>query len=209
MLIDATFWTRVPYLYDRIVVAMSDADAGVAQQAKRIAERLRIPMPGQDKTPKIGTLTPADAIAQATGYTKGDIALGEAVFTRATCVACHTVRESETPKGPFLGSIADIYRRGELAEAIVDPNKTIAQGFKTNVFGLKGGGGHLGFVTDESGEKVTIRDITSAEHTFKKADITSRSTLPTSLMPPGLMNEFTVHELGSLLDYLERLAKKK
>jgi putative heme-binding domain-containing protein len=66
----------------------------------------------------------------------------------------------------------------------------------------------MGFVTDESGDKLTIRDITSKEFTFEKTKITSRSTLPTSMMPPGLMAGFTIREFASLLDYLESLSKK-
>jgi putative heme-binding domain-containing protein len=67
----------------------------------------------------------------------------------------------------------------------------------------------MGFVTDEQGEQVTLRDIASQEHTFKKADIAKRETLPASMMPPGLMGNFTVHEMASLLDYLASLVKKK
>ncbi|MCB1237139.1 MAG: hypothetical protein KDM91_18880, partial [Verrucomicrobiae bacterium] len=63
------------------------------------------------------------------------------------------------------------------------------------------------FVTDEAGDHVTLRDIAAQEHTFKKADIAKRDTLPTSMMPPGLMNGFSVHEMASLLDYLQALAK--
>jgi putative heme-binding domain-containing protein len=73
---------------------------------------------------------------------------------------------------------------------------------------LKDGTTLMGFVTDEQGEQVTLRDIASQEHTFKKADITKRETLPTSMMPPGLMGNFTVHETASLLDYLASLVKK-
>jgi hypothetical protein len=40
------------------------------------------------------------------------------------------------------------------------------------------------------------------------ADIQSRQKLPTSMMPPGLMMNFTVKEFASLLDYLESLVKK-
>ena len=65
----------------------------------------------------------------------------------------------------------------------------------------------MGFVTDEAGETVTIRDITSKQSIFKKSDITKRDTLPTSLMPAGLMNSFTVHETASLLSYITGLAK--
>ena len=40
------------------------------------------------------------------------------------------------------------------------------------------------------------------------ADIKERQKLPMSMMPPGLMLNFTVKEFASLLDYLEALAKK-
>ena len=208
-LMDAAFWTRIPYLNDRIRTAMSDPDSGVASWASRAAGRLGIQKPGADTTPKIATLKPEDALARAVAYEKGNVALGEAVFTRATCSACHTVSEDATPKGPYLGSIAKIYRRPELAEAILDPNKTIAQGFTTNLFTLEDGSAKVGFVTDEAGDTVTIRDISSAQHTFKKSDIAKRDTLPASLMPPGLMQTFSIHELASLLDYLDDLAKQE
>jgi len=84
----------------------------------------------------------------------------------------------------------------------------IAQGFATNVFTLKDGSVNLGFVTSESGDKVTIRTIAAQEFTYQKADIVKRDTLPTSLMPPGLLNNLTVKEFASLLDYLEGLSKK-
>lgn len=205
---DAAFWTRIAFLNDRVRTAMADADPAVAKQADKAAKRLGIQKPGADATPKLASLKPEEAIAQAVAYTKGDVSLGEAVYTRATCMACHTVSEDAPPKGPYLGSIAEIYRRAELAEAIYLPNKTIAQGFKTNLFTLKDGTAMMGFVTDEAGDSVTMRDISSAEHTFLKSAIAKRDTLPNSLMPPGLMMQFSVHEFASLLDYLEALVKK-
>ncbi len=199
---------RNPVINDQIRIALSDPDEAVAKAAKDAAGRLKIQAPGADKTPKIATLKPAEALKQITAH-KGDVALGQAIFARATCNACHTVSQNEKQKGPYLGNIAETYRRNELVEAILDPNKTIAQGFATNVFSLNDGKSFVGFVTDEAGESVSIRDISSAEHTFKKSEIKDRSTLPTSLMPPGLLSGFTVHEAASLLDYLESLVKKK
>ena len=207
-LIKAANDLRNPVINDRIAIALSDPDAAVSKAAKEAANRLKIQAPGEDKTPKIASLKQDDAIAQVTKH-KGDAALGQAIFARATCNACHTVSQAEAQKGPYLGNITETYRRKELAESILDPNKTIAQGFATNVFTLKDGKGFAGFVTDESGDSVTIRDIASAVHSFKKSEIKDRSTLPTSLMPPGLMAGFSVHEMASLLDYLEALAKKK
>jgi putative heme-binding domain-containing protein len=139
---------------------------------------------------------------------KGNVALGEQVFTKATCVACHTVKETEAQKGPYLGNIAQTYKRPDLAQNILDPNKTIAQGFASEMITLKDGTQQMGFITLEGANEVKLRNIASQEFTFKTADIKDRQKLPMSMMPPGLMLNFTVKEFASLLDYLELLAKK-
>jgi putative heme-binding domain-containing protein len=109
-------------------------------------------------------------------------------------------------KGPFLGNIADTYKRPELAEAILNPNKTIAQGFVTNFFTLKQGDPVMGFVVSETATEVVIRNQAGTEQKLPAADIATREKLPHSLMPPGLMNQMTVKDFASLLDYLEALA---
>ena len=208
LLIDAAAELKNRTLDDRIRIAMNDADSKVAKAAKAAAKSLKIQAAGTDKTPKIGTLDPKAALTAVIKH-KGNPSLGEAVFARATCTACHTVSQGEPQKGPYLGNIFETYKRPELAEAITDPNKTIAQGFATNVITPKEGSPVLGFVTNEQGDQVTIRDIASTEHVFKKDEIKTRETLPMSIMPPALMNNFTVHEMASLLDYLEVLSRKK
>ncbi len=205
-LMEAAFWTKIPYLNEHIRLMLNSTDAGLNRRAKGAASRLGIQATGIDKTPKIASLNPEEAVTQILNHKQGNSVLGEAVFARATCNACHTVSADEPPKGPYLGSIANILRPQDLAEAIILPNKAIAQGFKTNLITLKSGTVHMGFVTDEAGETVTIRDITSKKSTFNKSDITSRDTLPNSLMPAGLMSSFTVHETASLLHYITGLA---
>ena len=91
---------------------------------------------------------------------------------------------------------------------MLDPGKTIAQGFTTNVISLKDGTTLMGFVTDETGDSVTLRDIASQAHSFKKSEIEKRDTLPTSMMPPGLLMNFSVKEAASLFDYIQALAKQ-
>ena len=193
------------FLDDRIRAAMTDFDPEVAKTAKNASKRLRIQAPGADKTPKLATLSEEKAI-EAVVKAKGDPALGEAIFTRAACVACHTTSQDQPQKGPFLGNIAKIYRRPDLALAILNPNKTIAQGFATQNVTLKDGESLTGFITNEAGDKITLRDIAAQEHVVAKATIAKRETLTTSMMPAGLMAPFSVHELASLLDYLQGLA---
>ncbi|MCA1962950.1 MAG: c-type cytochrome, partial [Prosthecobacter sp.] len=190
----------------KVVAALDDPDAEVKGAAQRAAKAMRLTKI-EDKTPKIMTLKPEEALA-AVLKEKGDLALGEQIFTKATCVACHTVKESEPQKGPYLGNIAQTYKRPELAQNILDPNKTIAQGFASELITLKDGTQQMGFITLEGASEVKLRNIASQEFTFKTADIQERQKLPISMMPPGLMMNFTVKEFASLLDYLEALAKK-
>ncbi|HYF36035.1 MAG TPA: hypothetical protein VD994_12145, partial [Prosthecobacter sp.] len=122
--------------------------------------------------------------------------------------ACHTTKESEAPKGPYLGNIAQTYKRPELAMNILDPNKTMAQGFASEVITLNDGTQQMGFVTLESADNVKLRNVAAQEFIFAVQDIKERQKLPISIMPPGLVNNLTVREFASLLDYLEALAKK-
>jgi putative membrane-bound dehydrogenase-like protein len=190
----------------KVLVALDDSDAEVKGAAERAAKAMRITKI-EDKTPKILTLKPDEVLAVVLTE-KGDVALGEQIFTKATCVACHTVKETEAQKGPYLGNIAQTYKRLDLAQNILDPNKTIAQGFASEMVILKDGTSNMGFITLEGAEEIKMRNIASQEFTYKTADIAKRDKLPTSMMPPMLMNNFTVKEFASLLDYLESLVKK-
>ncbi|HQZ26976.1 MAG TPA: c-type cytochrome, partial [Verrucomicrobiales bacterium] len=209
VLIEAAALTGNHSLDDRIRFAVDDANPTVSKAAITAAKKLKLQPKGEDKTPLIASLSPEKALETALAHSGGDIALGEAVFSKATCIACHTVSQDQQQKGPYLGTIFETYKRPEIALAILDPNKTIAQGFATNVLTLKDGSTQMGFITDEQGEQLTLRDIAAQEHVINKASIIKRETLPTSMMPPGLLAGFTVHEMGSLLDYLESLGKKK
>ncbi|MGE9268826.1 MAG: DUF7133 domain-containing protein [Verrucomicrobiales bacterium] len=192
---------------DKIWEATEDPSEGVVKAAKNAVKRLGLKPKDAPKAPLIGTMKTQEAMAQALKM-KGDANLGESVYARAACATCHTTKESEKPKGPYLGNIAQTYDRKALAEAILEPNKTISQGFKTNVITTKKGETQMGFVTAESAEKVTIRNVAGQDFTFATADITSRETPEISIMPTGLLNAMTVEELASLLAYLEKLAKE-
>jgi putative membrane-bound dehydrogenase-like protein len=192
---------------DKVRNAMTDGDAAVAKAAVAAAKILKIKAKEDDKTPVVGTLKPEEVIAEII-KTRGDVSLGEQMFTRQTCSTCHASSLDQVQKGPYLGNIAQTYGRGELAANILDPQKTIAQGFATEMFTLKDGTQQMGFVSLESTGQVKARDLSGKEHEWKTGDITKREKLPISMMPPGLASNMTVFEFASLLDYLESLSKK-
>ncbi len=191
----------------RVLSSLADPNKSVAAAADRAVKALKLD-PAEANAPKIESMKPEDVIA-AVLKTKGDPAVGAQIYQQATCLNCHTVSKDAAPRGPFLGNIADTYKRPDLAAAILDPNKTIAQGFVTNFFTLKKGDPVMGFVVSESAAEVTIRNQVGIEQKIAVADIAGREKLPTSLMPPALMNQMTVKDFASLLDYLEKLAKEQ
>ena len=191
---------------ERVKAALGSSDKEVAKAAKAAADKLGLSQQA-DNTPRISTLLRGEVFTLIM-TTKGDANLGEQIFTRQGCVACHTTSQDQKPKGPYLGNIAQTYKRMELAENILDPNKTVAQGFITNLVVTKDGSQQMGFITFESAEKISIRNIAAQEVTIATADITSRTKLPQSMMPPGLVDQLTIREFASLLDWLEALAKK-
>ena len=195
----------------RIVAALDDADPAVAVAARDAVKRLKIDpekIRASASAKKIGELSAEAAVAEVENF-QGDAVRGEQVFAQAGCNACHTVKADEPLKGPFLGAIANIYRRRELAEAILLPNKIIAQGFVANHFELKDGSEIDGFVVREAADAVTIRTMAAQEQTIQVGEIVKREKQERSLMPEGLAAGLTVQELASLLDYIEGLPKAK
>lgn len=159
-----------------------------------------------NKDALIGSL-PADEVVKLVTETHGEVTRGSEWFTLLACVGCHTTKASEPLKGPFLGTIANTYRRRELAEAILFPNRTIAQGFVTHHFEMKDGTEVDGFVVQEAADAVTIRTAAAQEQRLPVAQIAKREKLERSIMPEGLVGGISVKDFAGLLDFLESLPK--
>ncbi|MCG2460266.1 c-type cytochrome [Flavobacteriaceae bacterium F89] len=135
---------------------------------------------------------------------KGDPKKGEELFKKQGCVACHNINKGEVMKGPFMGQIGSIMNRHQIAESILKPNASISQGFSTVQIHTKNGEDYMGFVTEESANDLTVRDISGTATPLKKSDIESRKELETSMMPSGLANSLSYEEFASLVTYLKQ-----
>lgn len=193
----------------QFVAALQDSDADVADAARKAVRQLKIDparYAAEAAEPKVADLA-LDAALEAVFKARGEVSRGEQLFGQVGCNGCHTVKTDEALKGPFLGHIAKTYRRRELAEAILVPGKTLAQGFVTHHFVLKDETEVDGFVVQEAADAVTIRTVTAQEQKIPLNQIVRREKLEKSLMPEGLVAGLTVREFASILDYLEALSK--
>ncbi len=135
---------------------------------------------------------------------KGDPEQGRKLFQSQACFTCHSLKSDEVMKGPFMGQIGSIMNREQIAESILKPNASISQGFSTVQIETKGGDMLLGFVTSESADDLTIRNIAGTATELKKSDIASRKELESSMMPSGLVNALSYEEMASLVAFLEQ-----
>ena len=85
------------------------------------------------------------------------------------------------------------------------PSAVLAQGFETNVFEMKNGQFHQGFITREAADRVEVRTSEGKSLVLATAEIAQRIPSKQSAMPEGLASNLTVPELASLLRYLESL----
>lgn len=209
-LLEAVRLARQTGFRAQVLALLKDKDPRVAAAARRVAEELKflVNSPVKPSGPPVGKLPVEEVVAKVVEM-KGDPALGEELFGRLGCAKCHTVKTGEPPRGPFLGTIANTYKRKELAESILLPSKSLAQGFVTQVFALNDGRTVTGFVVQEGAERVILRNIEAQEIVLKPDDIDERVKQTISMMPEGLVKEITLPELASLLDYLESLPKKQ
>jgi putative heme-binding domain-containing protein len=137
----------------------------------------------------------------------GDPSKGRALFTSQGCNACHTLAKGEPLKGPHMGQIGSIMNREQIAESILKPNASIAQGFATVFISAKGDKSYTGFVTSETADRITMRDIAGQVSTIRTADVLSRQQLEVSMMPPGLANSLSYEEFASLITFLSQQKK--
>ena len=152
---------------------------------------------------QVGKMSIEDVIL-AIGDVKGDSKKGEILFTKQGCVACHTLRPEETPKGPYMGQVGAILSRDQIAESILKPNASISQGFATVSILTKDNKSLVGFITSENADAIEMRDISGKAYNFKANNIKSRTELKISMMPAGLANSLSVSDFASLLSFLEK-----
>jgi putative heme-binding domain-containing protein len=198
---------------DRVASLVTSTQPAVRDAAAYASERLAALAPAPAAAPA-ATAGPAvssiayEELATRVAAVSGDAALGRKLFAERGCAACHTTAPGEPEKGPYLGGIFTRYSRPEVLESIVRPAAKVAQGFATNWFTTTDKRQVAGFVVREGQEEVLIRDLAGTETTLRKASIAERGVNEGSTMPPGLVDTLTLHELASLLAFLESTSAK-
>ena len=199
---------KVKYVF-QVRSRLKDEHSEVKAAAAFAAARLDLDREtsGANRGPKVSSIA-FESVLAGLGKEKGDPKLGERLFERQGCIACHTVAPGEAPKGPSLLGIATRYSRAELTESILKPSAKMAQGFEPQKIATVDGRTYEGFVVRESANEVELRDVQGASTVLPKKDIDARTKGTVSIMPAGLTDPLTIPDFAALLAYLESLKSK-
>jgi putative heme-binding domain-containing protein len=174
-----------------------EENVAVVKEAKVDLEKIR------NKKGQIGKSSIED-IMLSLAKIKGDPFKGKALFTQQGCVACHSLSRGAKQKGPFMGQIGSIMTKQQIAESILKPNASISQGFATVNITAKGNKTYMGFITEQTAQKIVMRNIAGDVFTIKASDVLSRKEMKTSMMPAGLANALSYDEFASLVKFLSQ-----
>ncbi len=141
-----------------------------------------------------------DRLAKVIEADSGSPFDGRALFN-SSCAKCHTLFGAGGNIGPDLTA----YQRSNLPRMlmhIVNPSAEIREGFENYVVQTSDGRTLSGFRADEDSQVLVLRGIDGKSLIIRKDDVEERRAISRSVMPEGLLNEFTDGQVRDLFAYL-------
>ena len=135
---------------------------------------------------------------------KADVNLGRSAFTRAGCVACHTIEGGEKV-GPTLQGIGRRETVEHVLESILHPSKIIADFYTAESVETTDGDFYVGFVNASDDGKELHITTAASPIVVPAAKVKARKTMKASLMPEALEKGQSPAELADLVAYVQSL----
>ena len=157
--------------------------------------------------PKTAGGRPLPSICQLV-RSEGDPEKGRAVFFRAgtnSCGSCHRVQGNGQWIGPDLSTIGVKYGKDELIRSILSPSAAIGFSFRSLIVALADGRVVTGLPVEETADRLVLKTAEGQRVNVPIRSIEDRKTSDVSLMPEGLAQTMTEHELVDLLAFLTTL----
>ena len=139
----------------------------------------------------------------------GDIEKGRKIFAEQSgtglCIRCHIVAGKGTDFGPDLSHIATKYVRKDLLDNILNPSKTIAEGYATYMLKTKSGEVFIGFLISRSDKEIVLKGADLKLIHIDANDVQKLTVQTISAMPDGLLGDLEQQQAVDLLEYLSTL----
>lgn len=139
--------------------------------------------------------------------TGGNIENGIKLFNEredVACLRCHQIGGLGGEVGPALDGVASRVTTQHILEAIIQPNKEIAEGFENVMIETNDGDWYAGMIKSEDDGELVLNSPEDGIMTIEVANIKSRQR-GASGMPEGMGLILTKKELRDLITYLSSL----
>jgi putative membrane-bound dehydrogenase-like protein len=137
-------------------------------------------------------------------WDKGNADAGKAVFSKASCLTCHSGSQA---LGPDLVGVANRFSRADLLTAIIQPSKDVPARYQTTLVETQDGKTYQGIVIYDAVDSLLLQTGAATTVRVDGARVVSRTVSAQSLMPAGLLDPLSDQEIVDLYAYLRGLGK--
>jgi putative heme-binding domain-containing protein len=136
----------------------------------------------------------------------GNAVKGESIYlANNTCTSCHMVNGKGGNIGPNLSAIGKGLSVREIIAEVLWPNQNVKEGYNRVAVETKSGALIQGIKIFENAEEIQIETTESKKPKVVSKKIIASKTETGSLMPSGLMDNYSEEELRDLIKYLSEL----
>jgi putative membrane-bound dehydrogenase-like protein len=134
---------------------------------------------------------------------RGDPRRGRDVF-QAQCSQCHQMGGRDgIDFGPDLGTVRH-WSSEALLTKILNPSRSIADGFELWLIERRSGGTVTGVMAAETPTAITLRRVGQDDVTIPRSDIESITAANVSVMPSGLEQQINEQQMADLLTFIRQ-----
>ena len=134
-----------------------------------------------------------------TDLPKADVSLGRAMYAK-TCQRCHVLYGVGEKLGPDLTG-SNRSNLDYLVENVIDPSAVMANEYRQSIFLTEDGQVIAGLLRSETDNAVSVQTA-EALVVIPTDEIAERRTSELSMMPDNQLQQFSPHEIRSLIAYL-------
>jgi putative heme-binding domain-containing protein len=133
---------------------------------------------------------------------KSNPARGREIFEKA-CASCHRRGPLGQDFGPDLTYLARRFNKKDILESILYPSKTISDQYASLIVETRDNDIHNALLVKEDAQKLTLKTA-DLERPFEiqKLQVKSRRPSKISIMPEGLLNDYSQGQIADLLAFL-------
>jgi putative heme-binding domain-containing protein len=142
-----------------------------------------------------------------TKIAKGNPEQGRQIFlsNRAACIVCHRIAGNGGQIGPDLTRIGQVRATRDLAEAILFPSATLANGYESYTVATQAGQVSTGLIRRETADAIHLVTTDRAEVRVRRAEIEEITPSAVSVMPQGIDQLLAPEQLLDLVAFLQTL----